>query len=160
LLVEDSRSALDEIRQLVYELRPPALDELGLLSALQEQAEKYRSAKLNILVELPQQLPALPAAVEVAIYRIVLEALTNVVRHSQAKTCELRMTLDGSQVYLEVEDDGVGIPPLRLNRVGLNSMRERAQELGGEIWIDFQPGHGTNVRARLPVQDQFRFYKT
>jgi signal transduction histidine kinase len=152
-LVEDSRSALDEIRRLVYELRPPALDELGLLSALHEQAEKYRSAKLNILVELPSQLPPLPAALEVAVYRIALEALTNVARHSQAKNCVLRMTLDQSQLFLEVEDDGLGIPPKRHYGIGLNSMRERAQELGGDLLIDFQPGQGTKIRACLSLSN-------
>jgi signal transduction histidine kinase len=150
-LKTQTQGAIGDIRRLVYDLRPPALDELGLVSALREQiAQHFSSNGLNVSLETPEALPALPAAVEVAIYRIVLEALTNVTRHAHATTCTVRLTLaDAAQV--EVSDNGVGLPSTTRAGVGFSSMRERAAELGGTCVIEALPGGGTRVLARLPV---------
>jgi signal transduction histidine kinase len=147
------RGAVGDIRRLVYELRPPALDELGLVAALRERAAQYTAADgngLHVVVEAPEQVPPLPAAVEVAAYRVVQEALMNVVRHAQAHTCTVRLALaDGLQI--EVSDDGTGLPEVYRAGVGLRSMRERALELGGRCSIEPRPEGGTHVSVWLPV---------
>ena len=110
-----------------------------------------RQAGLQITIDAPERLPPLPAAVEVAAYRIVQEALTNVVRHAQARSCAVRLTL-GDALDVEIRDDGVGLPPGGRAGVGLTSMRERAAELGGTCAIESAPGGGTCIRARLPLR--------
>lgn len=135
---------------MVYDLRPPALDELGLGLAIREQAAQYSTNGLGVRVEAPERLPPLPAAVEVAAYLIVQEALTNVVRHAQARQCEVRLTVEGD-LHLEIEDDGVGLPASRHAGVGLHSMNERAEELGGRCMIESVPNGGTIVTVRLPL---------
>ena len=150
-LYADIRATVGEIRRLVYELRPPRLDDLGLVGAIRETArQQSQPGGLQITVEAPERLPALPAAVEVAAYRIAQEALTNVVRHAQASTCTVRLTLAGA-LQVEVSDNGVGIPPEHHSGVGLLSMRERATELGGPCVIERNPQAGTRVCARLPI---------
>lgn len=163
-LARHTQGAVTDIRRLVYALRPPALDDLGLVPALREQAAHYSQAGLLITINAPDQLPPLPAAVEVATYRIVQEALTNVVRHSRARTCTVSITLmPGDSLEVEIKDDGVGLPqagtraatpaggyPARPG-VGLTSMRERAAELGGTFEIASVPGGGTRISAGLPL---------
>jgi signal transduction histidine kinase len=144
--------AITDIRRLVYQLRPPALDELGLAGALQEQARKYASAEQGPLmsVDVLGDLSSLPAAVEVAAYRIALEALTNAARHSRATRCSARLDLKDVFLELEIIDDGKGLSSDYRAGVGLNSMRERAAELGGTCRIEAAPSGGTRVWARLP----------
>ena len=154
-LLEDARSgiqdAVADVRRLVYALRPPALDELGLVGALREQAERIGAAdRLWVEIQAPEELPGLPAAVEVAVYRISLEAMTNSARHADARTCVVRVTLDGD-LELEVVDDGVGLPRDYRAGVGIASMRERADELGGTCDVEALDGRGTRVHARLPL---------
>ncbi len=148
------RAAVGDIRRLVYELRPPALDELGLLAALRERAAQYSATvdgqPLHITVDAPEHLPPLPAAVEVAAYRIVQEALMNVVRHARAHSCTVRLALSDG-LHLEITDDGIGLPLTYRAGVGLRSMRERALELGGRCAIDRLDDGGTRVHAWLPV---------
>jgi signal transduction histidine kinase len=148
------RAAVGDIRRLVYELRPPALDELGLVAALRERAAQFSAAAdghpLHVAVDAPEHLPLLPAAVEVAAYRIVQEALMNVVRHARAHACTVRLVLSDG-LHLEITDDGVGLPLTYRAGVGLRSMRERAVELGGRCTIDPLDGRGTRVHACLPV---------
>jgi signal transduction histidine kinase len=160
-LENDIETAVVDIRRLVYALRPPALDELGLVGALRECAAQYtrpvsmnearsQQKRLEILVEAPEPLPELPAAVEVAAYRIAQEALTNVARHAQACTCVVRFWLaDGLEV--EVRDDGMGVQAERRPGVGLASMQERATELGGTCLIETIAAGGTRVLAHLPL---------
>jgi signal transduction histidine kinase len=152
-LIADSQHAIADIRRLVYALRPPALDELGLISAVREQAAQYGSDHLTITLDAPERLPPLPAAVEVAAYRIVQEALTNVVKHARAQTCIVQIRLLGEGLHrtlgLEVRDDGMGLPAQLRAGIGLNSMRERAEELGGVL--DVASGSGTRVSAYLPA---------
>jgi len=150
-LERDIDIALNDIRRLVYDLRPPALDELGLAAAIRESAARYNNDGLRIAVEAPERLPHLSAAVEVAAYRITQEALTNVVRHAQARMCLIALTLD-DVLRLEIRDDGVGLPTDRRAGVGLTSMRERAEELGGICAIESLPIGGTQVLAHLPCR--------
>ncbi len=155
LLVElqsQLESALGDIRRLVYELRPPALDELGLVGALKEQGLQYEQNGLSVSIDAPQPLPALSAAVEVALYRITAEALTNAMRHAQASICKVRFSVPAEDtLQLEIADNGVGISPETTKGVGLNSMRERASELGGTCAIQERLGGGTLIIARLPL---------
>lgn len=147
-LKEEARSATAEIRRVVYELRPAALDELGLVGAIQEQAAQYGNAGVTVEV-LADELAELPAAVEVAAYRIVAEGLTNVMRHSRATRCRVSIRC-GRMLELEVEDDGRGIEARP--GVGIASMRERAEELGGSFAVT-SDHRGTRVSAVLPVAE-------
>jgi signal transduction histidine kinase len=148
-----TQAAVADIRRLVYALRPPTLDELGLLVALHEQAIQY-SDQLHIHLDLPQCLPPLSAAVEVALYRVAQEALTNVVRHAHASHCDLRLALDeqANLLRLDIQDDGCGLPAQRKVGVGLVSMRERAEELGGTWLIEPASTGGTHVLMLLPYR--------
>lgn len=146
--IEESGEVLDEIRRLVHDLRPPALDDLGLVRALEQQAVRVGAGSLDVLVTA-EPLPPLAAAVEVAAYRIASEALTNAVRHAGASQARVRLRHETDVLVLEIEDDGAGIAEDRTPGVGLISMRERATELGGRV--DFLPARpGTLVRATLP----------
>lgn len=151
-LEADMEAALSDIRDLVYGLRPPALDDLGLAGAIREAADRYATEDLRITVHAPEALRDLPAAVEVAAYRIAQEALTNVVRHARAGSCLVRLSVAG-ELELEVSDDGSGVPADRPAGVGLSSMKERAAELGGTLEILSTPERGTRVLARLPLPD-------
>ena len=147
--IEQARSVLDDIRRLVYGLRPPALDELGLVGALEQAARQHQ--QVLVTIEAPDPLPALPAAVEVAAYRIVQEALKNAVEHGQARSCHVGLALDGD-LCLAVSDDGMGLPETVEPGVGLVSMRERAEELGGTFAIHPRVASGTVVEVCLPLQ--------
>lgn len=144
------RAAITSIRALVHGLRPPAIDELGLLVAIQERVRRYRVDGLVVETQLPAMLPALPAAVEVAIYRIIEEALANVVTHACAQRCVLQLVVD-DRIGLTVDDDGTGIDPHARAGVGLLSMRERAEEVGGVCVTEPRPDGGTRVSVKLPL---------
>jgi len=149
-----AQAAIADIRRLVYALRPPALDDLGLVAAIREQATRAATAPLQVTVQAPESLPALSAAAEVAAYRIVQEALTNVVRHAGARTCVVRLACpsDGEAVLrLLIEDDGRGLPADVRAGVGLTSIRERAAELGGTCSITSGGTGGTRVEVVLPL---------
>ncbi|MET9244144.1 sensor histidine kinase [Nonomuraea sp. NPDC003709] len=143
---------LADVRRLVHDLRPPALDELGVLRAVEQQADRVRSGGLQIAVTGDDALGSLPAAVEVAAYRIVSEALANVVRHAAATHCEIMLGVRGRTLEITVRDDGRGIGNDVEAGVGMLSLRERAAELGGECRVTCPPGGGTLVRARLPLE--------
>jgi signal transduction histidine kinase len=138
------RGTMDDLRRAVRGLRPPSLDELGLLGALEEMCARHDIVALH----LPETLPQLPAAVEVAAYRIADEAVTNVLRHAHAGRCDTSVTLDDVLV-IEVADDGGGFTGRRAG-VGMQSMRERAEELGGRLTVETSPA-GTRIRAVLPI---------
>lgn len=148
----DLAGLLEEVRRISRGLRPPALDELGLMPALRAQASTFAGeSDLDLRVEGPLELPPLPAAVEAAAYWIALEALTNVSRHSAATHCRVRVRL-GDGLEVEVEDDGVGIRPGTPRGVGLTAMRERAAEVGGTFRVEPSAGAGgTRVVAHLPL---------
>ncbi len=145
-LKTQTQAAIADIRRLVYNLRPPTLDELGLVSALREYAAHHAANGLQITVEAPEPLPPLPAAVEIAAYRIALEALTNVTRHAHARQCVIRLALDDA-LRLEILDDGLGLPEGYRAGVGLTSIRERAAELGGMCHHIFWRIEGVSIIA-------------
>lgn len=154
-LKTQNQATVADIRRLVYELRPPALDELGLVGALQAHVAKLdgRSSPRIRITAQPDPLPSLSAAVEVAVYRIVLEAITNVVRHAQAQRCNVSLQVEGNgrkAIRIDVCDDGIGLPPDRQTGVGLTSMRERAEELGGSLAVNDE-GDGVRITAVLPM---------
>jgi len=153
-LSKRAREIVSDVRHSVHALRPPALDELGLMGALREAALQYGPAGLHVSVENTGELSHLPAAVEVACYRIVQEALANVVRHARANHCSVRIRLDEETgaLIVEVEDDGRGIREDDRAGVGMISMRERTEELGGRCVVKPLAGGGTLLRAVLPFQ--------
>lgn len=142
--------AVEMVRSISRDLRPPALDELGLPAAVQALVRQYSGQDCSIVLEVPDDLPRLSAAVEVAIYRIVQEALANVVRHAGAGCCVVSIHVEHG-LQLAIADDGHGIPAGRSGGVGLLSMRERAEELGGSFAVEPNPGGGTRIIARFPL---------
>ncbi|MDQ2996546.1 MAG: GAF domain-containing sensor histidine kinase [Chloroflexota bacterium] len=149
-LRDDVRAATADIRRLVYDLRPPLLDEHGLLGAIRHLGSALESATLTL--DAPATLPPLPAAVEVAVYRIAAEAVQNVAKHAQASSCAISVVLSKSMLALQVADNGAGVPADYVAGVGLHSMRERAAELGGQLTIEPMPGGGTCVLATIPCE--------
>ena len=145
-VADQVQDAVADVRRLVYGLRPPALDELGLLGALDEQARRLGGVVVSGNVN-----GDLPAAVEVAAYRIALEAMTNASRHAGARECRVTLSVDGA-LHLDVEDDGMGLPEQYRAGVGIASMRERASELGGVLRVEPRRPRGTAVRAVIPVR--------
>ncbi|WP_203700329.1 sensor histidine kinase [Asanoa iriomotensis] len=145
LLRGEAQRAVTDIRRIVYDLRPPVLDELGLAGALREQALRLGCASITV-----PDLPPLPAAVEVAAYRIALEALANASRHAPGAPVTVTMT-SADRLVLRVADGGGGIPAGYRAGVGITSMRERAAEVGGSLALDRAPGGGTLVIADLPL---------
>ena len=147
------KGSVAEIRRLVYALRPPVLDEFGLVTAIREHVAPYTGPKgLQVTFNTTEPLPPLPAAVEVAAYRIVLEAFTNIVNHAEAKSCNIMTKIEDNALLIEVSDDGKGISSNNRAGVGFTSMRERAAELGGEFMVENNPRGGTRVKAQLPLQ--------
>jgi signal transduction histidine kinase len=146
------KETVAEIRRLVYALRPPVLDEFGLVSAIREHTAQYSGPNgLQVTFDVTEPLPTLPAAVEVAAYRIALEAFTNVVRHAQATFCNIQIHLEHHALLLAITDNGKGLPTENRAGVGFTSIRERAEELGGEFTISNNSSGGVTVYARLPV---------
>jgi signal transduction histidine kinase len=142
-------ASLADVRRLVEDLRPPALDELGIVGAVRSRAAAL-AGQLEIDVVGPETPDQLPAAIETAAYRIVVEAMTNAVRHSGARRCTVSILVDEDAVELSVRDDGCGLKPDRTPGVGLRSMRERAAEVGGALLVRSPPEGGTVVSATLP----------
>jgi len=146
--------ALNDIRRLVYELRPPALDSLGLAGALEEYtmmlSRRVDGSPLSVTIDAPNPLDDLPAAVEVAAYRIVTEALANVTRHSTATSAVVTLAADGRELRVSVHDDGVNVAGGWQPGVGLTSIRERAAELGGRCTIQLDRTGG-RVDVFLPT---------
>jgi len=150
-LQAETSDAVADVRRLVDALRPPAIDEVGLVGALRLAADRLEAPGApTLVVESDGPLPDLPAAVEVAAYRIGTEAMTNAVRHAGAASCSLRL-VGGDDLTVVVEDDGRGLPKRLRAGVGLSSMQDRATELGGECRVEARPGGGTRVVARLPL---------
>ncbi|MFC4099203.1 GAF domain-containing sensor histidine kinase [Paenibacillus xanthanilyticus] len=169
---QDIGDTVDEIRGIVYDLRPQALDELGLNGAIRQRVEQIgqinqvrdiaaSNPPLQVELALPDQLPILPAAIEVGAYRIVTEAFLNVVKHARASRCLIRMTLREKEgaMMIEVTDNGIGFernPVPTEGGLGLYSLRERAEELGGSCSIREVAGGGTQVVAQLPLRTTLR----
>ncbi|GIK71983.1 MAG: hypothetical protein BroJett021_09710 [Chloroflexota bacterium] len=150
-VMSQSENTVAEVRRLVYALRPPTLDELGLVEAIREHVDVV-SANTGLLITMdaPDILPEIPAAIEVAAFRIVQEALNNVIRHAQARRCVITITTNGA-LQLCIEDDGVGLPATPRSGVGLHSMRERASEVGGTCVVESDAQGGVSVKLSLPL---------
>jgi signal transduction histidine kinase len=157
------RQVLDQIesqlRGLAHELRPPALDDQGLLPALEDLANVvFRRSGLRVTVE-SSEYKRCPKKIETALYRIIQEALTNASRHARAHSVQVRLSRDGHGIYCSVEDDGIGfshedVVEGRARRgLGLIGIRERLQVLGGVCEIRSAPGQGTTLNVRLPVEN-------
>jgi signal transduction histidine kinase len=152
-LKQQTQAAIKDIRALVYDLRPPVLDELGLVPALREQAVRFagrHAGGLTVTVDAPDELPSLPAAVEVGAFRTVQEAVTNVLRHARASRCDIRILVEDG-LAIEIADDGVGLADGFRPGVGIHSMRERATELGGALTVTSLPS-GTKVEVHFPLE--------
>jgi signal transduction histidine kinase len=152
-LKTETQRALGDIRRIVYGLRPPALDEAGLAGALREETGRLerQAPGVSVQLRLPDaDLGDLPAAVEVAAYRIVTEAVTNVFRHAHATSCLVSIET-GPVLRLVVCDDGAGMPDGWRAGVGITAMRERVAELGGALTIGPLSPCGTRIEACLPV---------
>ena len=160
-LAAQNEATVAEIRRLVYELRPVALDDLGLVGAVRDYASGLRGGahnnpRLSVDVQgSADSLTPLPAAIEVAAYRIATEALTNVARHARAGRAMVSFALasgnDTRELHVEIVDDGIGLPEDHKAGIGLISMRERAEEVGGSLLVDSSLGRGTRVVAELPL---------
>jgi two-component system sensor histidine kinase UhpB len=155
-LAAELHSTLDEIRRISRELRPEALDDLGLINALIALCRRS-STQGGIRVEknLATDLPALSAELELVIYRVAQEALTNVLRHADASRCSVSLARVGEEIELVIEDDGRGLPEIRAEEtVGIEGMRERALLARGTL--DVGPGAtgGTRVRLLAPIEER------
>ncbi|MDQ6837869.1 MAG: sensor histidine kinase [Actinomycetota bacterium] len=148
-LRSELEDAIADIRRLVQGLRPPRLDEVGLCGALREMVARAERSGLIVDAQLPDDCPALPAAIEVAAFRIAAEAITNVVRHAGARSCVVALHV-ASALHLSVTDDGRGLNGA-LGGVGTTSMRERAEELGGSCTVGPGETGGCRVEAHIPV---------
>ena len=153
-LAAQLHDSLDEIRRISRDLRPEALDDLGLVNALIALTSRAdRQGGVRIERRLSAQLPPLSTELELVIYRVVQEALTNVLRHAEALRCVVTLEADDGEVELRVSDDGVGMPALvNGETIGIEGMRERALLGGGRLSIQSAPGGGTEVVLRLPVE--------
>ncbi|MDU0315747.1 sensor histidine kinase [Phycicoccus sp. M110.8] len=149
--VSQVQDVVADVRRLVHDLRPPALDDLGLVGALRQQATSLSAQGFTVRVEA-DGVDALPAAVEVAAYRVVGEAVTNAARHARATRCDVCLEATAGELHLRVSDDGTGVDPGAVAGVGLVSLRERVAELGGHAEVVCPPEGGTVVRARLPLR--------
>jgi two-component system NarL family sensor kinase len=149
-LARETRVAIDDVRRLAYELRPTTLDQLGLGGALEQEADRLGGDRIAMNVA-SAALPPLPAAVEVAAYRIGVESLTNVVHHSGARRAWLELRLEPGLLVVETRDDGTGRPADIVPGIGLTAMRERAEELGGQLAVSTAREGGLRVLATLPL---------
>jgi signal transduction histidine kinase len=152
-LRDQLRTVIADVRRIVDDLRPAILDDLGLAEALRSRANQFATASgLQVRVDI-EPVPPLSAAAEIAILRIAGEALANVSRHAHAQHCQITLSTAGELAELTIGDDGIGPPPAGASGrgVGLDSMRQRATELGGSFTIETQPAGGTMVRALLPA---------
>ncbi len=147
------RDTLTNVRELVYGLRPPMLNQLGLLGALSDFA-KQQEGRVTARLDVPVDLPNVSAAAEVAIFRIFQTALDNVTKHAQATYCDVQLSVDKQFIMLTITDDGIGIDGLHVSGVGLTSMQERAEELGGTFRIRSVQPHGTLLHVTIPLLNQ------
>ncbi len=144
------RATLDEVGTLAWQLRPGILDDLGLRRALEALCDTLQAhATSRIVLNLSPSTPPMPAEVELALYRVAQEAVTNAVRHGHAKTIALTLSGDRQMLTLHVADDGRGLSPEIEEGAGIRGMRERALLIGGHISVKSRPGHGMTVHLEL-----------
>jgi PAS domain S-box-containing protein len=150
-----TEAGLDEMRSLIFELRPESLATEGLLAALTRQIMSLKSRyHLEADLHLPSEEPALPLEIKEALYRVAQEALHNIVKHARANQVALRLTLENEQtLVLEIRDNGQGFNPDQEfpGHLGLHSMRERTHQIGGQFRLESRPGKGTYLQVKLPL---------
>lgn len=144
----DTENAVVEVRRLIEELGPSALADGDLVTALEQLAADYREAGLDVVLTVPADLPAVDAAAEIALYRVAGEALRNVLRHARASACHVSISVDGSDVVLDVVDDGVGLGGQPAG-VGRRAMADRVADVGGQFALHEPVGGGVHVGVRL-----------
>jgi two-component system, NarL family, sensor histidine kinase UhpB len=148
---DDLRATLDEVGVLAWQLRPGVLDDLGLVAALEALvAAVEEQASVQVRATLPPALPPLPPDAELAVYRIAQEALTNVLRHADARSVELELADDGRGLTLAIADDGRGLPEVLHDGAGIRGMRERAVSVGGTLTVERGTGAGARIVLALP----------
>jgi signal transduction histidine kinase len=154
-VLELAEAALIEMRALIFELRPESLETEGLVTALSKQAAALHARQgIIVQVDLGEE-PDVPLEVKQDLYRIVQEALHNMVKHARASQVELRLNQTDGVVTVEVSDNGRGFDATSSfpGHLGLHSMQERVKSLGGELQIESAPGQGTRIRANVPVHE-------
>lgn len=149
------RGSLEDVRRIAIELRPEALDDLGLESALAVLSERFAERSgLSVRQQVSERLPVLSSDEELVLYRVAQEALTNVARHSRATEADLALARDDGELTLTVTDNGDGLPAGHSPGAGIRGMRERAALIGATLSIDGNPaGRGCRVRLHVPMKD-------
>jgi signal transduction histidine kinase len=145
---------LEEVRRLALDLRPMALDDLGLVPAIRWYVRQCAERNgIEIKLSVANTLQRLPADLEIVLYRAVQEGLTNIIRHAQAQHADVSLEQSGKAVWLTISDDGKGIQPSLNHRggMGLEGMRERVMLVGGKFRLDSAPGAGTQIVIELPA---------
>ena len=152
-------TTIDQIRELSYSLRPPALDEFGLSAAIQALADEI-SSQSEISVKFKNRIEGpLPKNIEMVLYRIVQEGFTNVLRHAEASRVVVELEPQENLVYLRIEDNGKGFDPANIapnstkRHLGLISMHERAELIGGRLEMYSEVGAGTTIVVRVPYRE-------
>jgi signal transduction histidine kinase len=151
-VLAQAEAGLAEMRALIFELRPDALEKEGLVAALTKQAESLRVRHgIAVKAHLSNE-PDVPFETKEALYRIAQEAMHNTVKHARARAVDLSLTWDAEDVVLEVRDDGTGFDPARgfPGHLGLQTMKERAMRLGGTLQVESAPGSGTRIAVQVP----------
>ncbi|MCC6821569.1 MAG: sensor histidine kinase, partial [Verrucomicrobia subdivision 3 bacterium] len=148
-------TAIQSVQKIATELRPVVLDSLGLCAAVDWQARDFQARTGIVCVAtVPEQDAPADRDRATAMFRVLQESLTNVLRHAQATRVEVRLCTEAGQLILRVQDNGCGIPPVKLRHpksIGLAGMRERALLLHGQLEIQSPPGAGTPIEMRLPM---------
>jgi signal transduction histidine kinase len=157
-VLELAQRTVKEARHVIEGLRPTALDDFGLATALRQQVEELKAEGWEIDYEQALGDKRLPAEVETALYRVAQEALTNMQKHARTNQARITLARQGRKVHLEVRDEGRGFDPAAASgdggpgeRVGLSGMRERVEMLGGALKITSKPGAGTSLVAEVPL---------
>jgi two-component system sensor histidine kinase UhpB len=151
---ETARASLEDVRRISRELRPEALDDLGLASAIVALTERFsQGVGLNVRRVIDRELPPLSEEAELVIYRVAQEALTNVARHADTDRAELSLTSSNGRLILRVADHGRGFDPTRAEGGGLRGMRERAVLVGAQLAVSRAPRGGAEVRLTVPVTE-------
>lgn len=157
-LRKDIRNGLADVRRFIYDLRPPALSDAGLFAALDRYVADYQKRfDIEVDATLPDDLHRLPTRKEVAIFRIIQEALQNVRRHAGASRVTIKGNIDEQTLGISVEDDGKGFEPSAVSArqpksFGLTSMRERAELIDGRLRLESAPGRGTRIALTVPLE--------
>ena len=157
-LKKDMRNGLADVRRFIFDLRPPVLGEIGLFQALRRYLADYQEHfGITVDADLPDSHDRLPATHEVAVFRIVQEALQNIQKHAAASRIAVRGNIDSVALQVSLQDNGRGFDPgevasRRARTLGLTSMRERAELIGAELQVNSSPGQGTSISLLVPLE--------